>query len=51
MKLSNDEIEARLKEWNAPPLRYSNGVMAKYCALVRQADQGATTLLDERTVG
>jgi len=51
VELSNDEIEARLKEWNAPPLRYSNGVMAKYCALVRQADQGATTLLDERTVG
>jgi dihydroxy-acid dehydratase len=46
VELSNDEIEARLKEWEAPALRYKNGVMAKYCALVRQADQGATTLLD-----
>jgi dihydroxy-acid dehydratase len=47
VELSDDEIAARLKEWKAPELRYRNGVMAKYCALVRQADQGATTLLDE----
>jgi dihydroxy-acid dehydratase len=47
VELSDDEIAARLKDWKAPELRYRNGVMAKYCALVRQADQGATTLLDE----
>jgi len=50
VELSNDEIEARLKDWEAPALRYKNGVMAKYCALVRQADQGATTLLDSDDV-
>ncbi|HEV2129233.1 MAG TPA: dihydroxy-acid dehydratase [Thermomicrobiales bacterium] len=47
VELSDDEIAARLKDWKAPELRYKNGVLAKYAKLVRQADQGATTLLDE----
>jgi dihydroxy-acid dehydratase len=47
VELSDDEIAARLRDWTAPELRYTNGVMAKYYALVRQADHGATTLLTE----
>lgn len=47
VELTDDEIAARLKEWKAPEIRYKNGVMAKYAKLVRQADQGATTLLTE----
>jgi dihydroxy-acid dehydratase len=47
VELSDDEIAARLKEWTVPELRYRNGVMAKYCALVQQADQGATTMLTD----
>lgn len=45
VELTDDEISARLRDWTAPTLRYKNGVMAKYAMLVRQADQGATTLL------
>ncbi len=47
VELTDDEIAARLRDWDAPQIRYRNGVMAKYAKLVRQADQGATTLLTE----
>jgi dihydroxy-acid dehydratase len=45
VELSEDELAARLRDWTAPPIKYRNGVMAKYALLVHQADQGATTLL------
>jgi len=37
------EIAARLKEWKAPPPRYTSGVMAKYARLVSSAAEGAVT--------
>ncbi|NKB70451.1 MAG: dihydroxy-acid dehydratase [Candidatus Latescibacteria bacterium] len=41
--LSDAEIEARLAGWQAPPPRYSKGVMAKYARQVSSAAQGAVT--------
>ena len=38
-----DEIKRRLAAWRAPAPRYSTGVMAKYCALVASASEGAVT--------
>ena len=38
-----DEIAARLKDWRAPPARYTTGVFAKYAALVSSASEGAVT--------
>jgi dihydroxy-acid dehydratase len=41
--LSDDEIAARLRDWTAPPPRYTTGVFAKYAALVSSASEGAVT--------
>ena len=41
--LSEEEISARLEKWQAPPPRYTNGVMAKYAKLVSSASLGAVT--------
>jgi dihydroxy-acid dehydratase len=43
VELSDDEIAARLRDWNAPPARYAHGVFAKYAALVSSASEGAVT--------
>ena len=43
VELSDDEISARLAGWSAPPPRYTNGVFAKYAALVSSASEGAIT--------
>jgi dihydroxy-acid dehydratase len=43
VELSADEITARLRDWTAPPPRYTHGVMAKYAALVSSASEGAIT--------
>jgi dihydroxy-acid dehydratase len=43
VELSEDEISARLRDWRPPPPRYSDGVMAKYAALVSSASEGAIT--------
>jgi len=43
VELSDDEIAARLRDWKAPPPRYTTGVMAKYAALVSSASEGAIT--------
>jgi dihydroxy-acid dehydratase len=40
---TSEELESRLKEWQAPPLRYSKGVLAKYAKLVSSASKGAVT--------
>ncbi|HKE25760.1 MAG TPA: dihydroxy-acid dehydratase [Bryobacteraceae bacterium] len=37
------ELAGRLAAWKPPAPRYANGVMAKYCALVASASEGAIT--------
>ena len=41
--LSIDELLARTKEWNPKAKKYTQGVMAKYAALVSSAEYGAVT--------
>ncbi|MEA2451653.1 MAG: dihydroxy-acid dehydratase [Actinomycetota bacterium] len=41
--LTDEEIEKRLADWNAPAPRYEHGVFAKYAATVRSASEGAVT--------
>jgi len=41
--LSDEEIESRLSEWTEPKSRFTQGVMAKYAALVSSASEGAIT--------
>ena len=41
--LSDDEIEARLRDWRPPAPKYTSGVFAKYAALVSSASEGAVT--------
>ena len=36
-------ISDRLSKWKKPAPRYTNGVLAKYAALVSTASEGATT--------
>ncbi|HET7429100.1 MAG TPA: dihydroxy-acid dehydratase [Gaiellales bacterium] len=43
VELSEDEIEARLRDWSPPPPRYTTGVLAKYACLVSSASEGAVT--------
>jgi dihydroxy-acid dehydratase len=43
VELSDEEIQERLKGWQAPPPRYHTGVMAKYARLVSSAAKGAVT--------
>jgi len=41
VELSDDEIAARLRDWQAPPPHYTKGVMAKYARAVSSASEGA----------
>jgi len=41
--LSDDELARRRAQWQAPPPRYTRGVLAKYVRLVSSAAQGAVT--------
>ena len=43
VKVSDEEMARRRKEWNAPPPNYDSGVMAKYAKLVSSASRGAVT--------
>ncbi|MEW6581770.1 MAG: dihydroxy-acid dehydratase [Actinomycetota bacterium] len=43
VELSDDEIAARMRDWAPPPPRYTQGVFAKYAALVAPASEGAIT--------
>ena len=43
VELSDNVMEARRAEWQAPAPPYTTGVMAKYAKLVSSAAQGAVT--------
>ena len=43
VEISEEEMNARLRQWTAPTPRYTTGVMAKYAKLVSSASQGAVT--------
>jgi dihydroxy-acid dehydratase len=43
VELSDDEIAARLADWQPPEPRYESGVLAKYASLVSSASEGAVT--------
>jgi dihydroxy-acid dehydratase len=43
VEISEEDMNARLRQWKAPAPRYTTGVMAKYAKLVSSASQGAVT--------
>ncbi len=43
VELSDEELAARLAEWENPPAKYSSGVLGKYAKHVGSAAQGAVT--------
>ncbi len=43
VRLSDDELAQRRREWTAPPPNYDRGVLAKYAKLVSSASLGAVT--------
>ncbi len=43
VKLSDEELEQRRKEFVAPEIKYQSGVLAKYAKLVGSASKGAVT--------
>ncbi len=44
--LSEEELAARLKEWKAPPPRFTKGYLAKYTRMATSADTGAVLRWD-----
>lgn len=47
VELDDSTIQERLADWKAPKNRYSDGVFAKYAALVSSAAQGAVTQVEQ----
>ena len=45
VEISEEEIQKRLSTWQAPPPRFTSGVMAKYALLVSSSSLGAVTLV------
>lgn len=43
VKVDDAELEKRKQEWQAPPIKYKSGVLAKYAKLVTSASVGAVT--------
>jgi dihydroxy-acid dehydratase len=43
VELSDEELAARLADWEDPPAKYSSGVLGKYARHVGSAAQGAVT--------
>ncbi len=43
VKLTQEEIDLRLKEWTKPEPKYKRGFLAKYASQVKGADTGAVT--------
>jgi dihydroxy-acid dehydratase len=46
VELSEEEIQRRLGQWQAPAPRYTTGALAKYARLVSSAARGAVCLAD-----
>jgi dihydroxy-acid dehydratase len=44
VEISDDELAARLKDWQPPEPHYKRGVMAKYANAVSSASKGAVTI-------
>jgi dihydroxy-acid dehydratase len=47
MDVSKEELERRREAWQAPPLKYKRGILAKYSRMVSSASLGAVTDLYE----
>ena len=43
VNISTEELQSRLGQWTAPPLKYTSGVLAKYAKSVSSASTGAVT--------
>lgn len=43
VNISDEELERRRAQWQAPPIKYKSGVLAKYAKLVGSASKGAVT--------
>ena len=43
LNIDADELVKRSAEWQAPPIKYQTGVLAKYAKLVSSASKGAVT--------
>lgn len=43
VQISAEELSARLRQWTAPPPKYTSGVLAKYAKSVSSASMGAVT--------
>jgi dihydroxy-acid dehydratase len=43
LNIPQQEIDARLSQWQAPAAKETRGVLAKYAKLVSSASQGAVT--------
>ena len=43
VQLTDDDIEARMQNWNPPASKYATGALAKYARLVSSASKGAVT--------
>ena len=44
LHVSDEELATRRANWQAPPPRYTRGVLAKFAALVSSASKGAVTI-------
>jgi dihydroxy-acid dehydratase len=44
VKISEQELQVRLRDWKPPQPRYTSGVMAKYARHVQSASEGAVTV-------
>ena len=44
VEITDAEMEARRKAWQAPKPNYTKGVMAKYARVVADASNGAVTI-------
>lgn len=43
LEVSDEELEARRKQWTAPPLKVSQGTLFKYTKVVSDASSGCVT--------
>ncbi len=43
LNVNDAELDRRKKQWQAPPIKYQSGALAKYAKLVSTASRGAVT--------